>query len=130
LEASRTGSPRCRKGLITHSFPDETLVYDLRNDRAMCLNAAASLVFSLCDGETDPSRMADVVEKQLGVADGAAVVELALEQLVKARLVERWKPTRRRIKRELAAVRPAVSPMPAPTGQSAAIYVTQRRRKG
>jgi hypothetical protein len=35
-----------RKGLVVHALPDETLVYDLENDRALCLNRTAALVFS------------------------------------------------------------------------------------
>lgn len=120
--------PRRRRGLIHHAFPDETLVYDLASDRAHRLDAAASLVFSLCDGDATAVEMAGVVAGKLAVEDAVGLVERALDQLAKARLVDGWSRPRRR-PGERGKTLPLVSAMPAPAAATAALYAAPRRRK-
>jgi hypothetical protein len=85
--------PRARQDDLTiRELPDETLVYDRRRQRAHCLNATAALVWRHCDGQTSPAELARLVAAQLGVADAAAVVGLALEQLGRRHLLEEAPP--------------------------------------
>jgi hypothetical protein len=123
-----------RKGLVVHALADETLVYDLDQDRALCLNRTAALVFSRCDGETSVSELAALVQKELQVQDGEPLVTLALEELAKAQLLEPGTPPpkrsrlipRRQLLKQLqmaAALLPAVFSIVAPTAASAASYI-------
>ena len=125
--------PRRRKqGLTVRELPDETLVYDSNERRALCLNPSAALVFGLCDGETGLERMAEVVRERLAVADAAPLVEHALRELKDAKLLEpapvKWTPSlsrRELVKRGLkAALMPAVFSLLAPTALSAGSFIS------
>jgi hypothetical protein len=123
--------PRARSGeLIVRRLGDETLVYDRFTHRAHCLNRTASLVFHGCDGRTSPTELARVMGSELGCppeAVGAGVVDLALERLGEAGLLEDGPlnegrprvgaPSRREALRTLgaAAALPAVLSILAPT---------------
>jgi hypothetical protein len=74
---------------VVRELPDETLVFDLRTNKAHCLNQAAALVWRLCDGRTDPAALAAALRDELGVPDGEAAARLALEQLSRRGLLER-----------------------------------------
>jgi hypothetical protein len=51
--------PKMRKhDLIVDELPDEVLVYDVKRDRAHCLNRTAALVWERCDGHTTPAEIA------------------------------------------------------------------------
>jgi len=75
-------------GLVVRELPDETLVYDLRTNKAHCLNQAAALVWRLCDGHTALLELAAALHTELGVADGEAAARLALRQLSRRALLE------------------------------------------
>lgn len=81
--------PKARKkNLVIQPLDDEVLIYDLRTDRAHCLNQAAALVWRYCDGKTPIT----VMSRKLGEATGAppneVVVQLALQRLHKAKLLD------------------------------------------
>lgn len=132
-----TGNPtKRRRGLVVHELPDETLIYDLNEDRALALNPTAALVFAHCDGETTVARLSELVRDRFAVAAGEPLVELALDQLLRAHLLEGEPRTRARAakipRRALlrkagvaAALLPTVFALLAPTAASAASYVEQ-----
>lgn len=116
--------------LIVKKVQDETIVYDLTNQKACCLNPTAALVWGYCDGETTVSKMVARLEKDLGVETKDAVVWRALDQLRKARLLEEpvggWPEMRTVSRRELlrsarlaAALLPFVASIVVPTAASA-----------
>ncbi len=81
-------NPTKRKAdLVVERLPDETLVYDLRNHRAYCLNLSSSLVWNHCDGKTGISDLATLVAQELKVPDSKDLVQLALDELKRARLI-------------------------------------------
>jgi hypothetical protein len=85
--------PRARKDHLTvRELPDETLVYNRQRHRAHCLNPVAALVWRHCDGRTPVDELAHIVSAELGIADAAAVVALALEQLGRRHLLEEAPP--------------------------------------
>ena len=47
-----------REDIVVQELPDETLVYDLKRHKALCLNRAAGLVWKHCDGRTSVAEMA------------------------------------------------------------------------
>ncbi len=81
--------PLARKdNLIVRELPDETLVYDLDNNKAHCLNQTAARIWQHCDGQTSISELAAHLTPD-GVATAAheQVVWLALKQLTKDHLL-------------------------------------------
>jgi len=68
----------------------ETVVYDLANDTAHCLNRSVALVFRHCDGSSSVAEIARSVTMELDEPFGEELVRLALDELGEASLLEEW----------------------------------------
>ncbi len=81
--------PRARAAadLVIEELPDELLVYDRKRQKAHCLNQPVAVVFRLCDGEKTIADAAAALA-QAGLPAEPEVVELAVAELQRARLVE------------------------------------------
>ena len=126
------------ENLVVKQLADETLVYDLERHRAYCLNAASSLIWRHCDGQTDARATAASLGRQLGLPADEEIVWIGVERLRKARLLaEPREPrllathyTRRKFLRQAviasaaAALLPTVISIVAPTAAQAATCVT------
>ena len=55
---------RREKDLIVRQLSDETLVYDLKRDKAHCLNPTAAAVWRHCDGRTSVSQLAALLRRE------------------------------------------------------------------
>jgi len=75
------------KNLVVQDVANESLVYDESSHEAHCLNKSAALVWRHCDGRTTVDEMVAILHRSLGTPTDPAVVELALEQLQTAGLV-------------------------------------------
>jgi len=75
------------KNLVVQDVANESLVYDESSHEAHCLNKTAALVWRHCDGRTTVDEMVAILHRSLGTPNDSAVVELALEQLQTAGLV-------------------------------------------
>ena len=75
------------KNLVVQDVANESLVYDESSHEAHCLNKSAALVWRHCDGRTTVDEMVAILHRSLGTPTDSAVVELALEQLQTAGLV-------------------------------------------
>lgn len=84
--------------MTVRELPGETLLYDGARGKIHCLNRTSALIWKHCDGRTDVAGLAQLVQRQLGLADAEAVVRLALEQLGR---------------RQLLAAAPAAEPLSA-----------------
>jgi hypothetical protein len=80
--------PLRRDDLIVRTMDDETLVYDRARHKAHCLNRAAALVWRHCDGKTTVAEVAKLLPAELGLPADEELVQLALAELRKARLVQ------------------------------------------
>jgi hypothetical protein len=81
--------PRARvEDLVVEELDGETLVYDLRHDKAHCLNATAARVWRCCDGRTSVRQMAIRLGGELAQPVDEDLVWLALRQLDRARLLQ------------------------------------------
>ena len=81
--------PRARKeGLVIEELPNEMLVYDLKRDKAHCLNPMAALVWRHCDGETSVAEMVRLLQAELKTSVDEELVWLALDQLQKSFLLQ------------------------------------------
>ncbi len=142
MEETSTGKaivPLARKSdLVVERMGEETLVYDLRNHKAHCLNAGAALVWHHCDGEYDRAALDTLLHEKLGIPGEAALTELtladvALRELAAANLLESGadapKMSRREVGRAMKRVLgasialPAVMSIVAPDAASAASLV-------
>jgi hypothetical protein len=80
--------PQARKdSLIIKEVNDETLVYDLNNDKAHCLNLTAAVVWKNCDGKNTVGDLHKLMEKNAGSPVPEEVVWLALDQLQQFQLL-------------------------------------------
>jgi coenzyme PQQ synthesis protein D (PqqD) len=75
--------------LIVKELTDETLIYDLKNDKAYCLNSTAALVWKSCDGENSIAEINLSLAKETKVAVDEKLVWLALDQLASLDLLEK-----------------------------------------
>lgn len=130
---SDTLLPNARiENLVIRELPDEVLVYDLKTNRAYCLNQSATLTWKHCDGKTSVADMTSILTAELNTRVDEDTVWLALKQLSKARLLDQpvvtpmGKPglSRREVIRKLglgaAIAAPLVMSIIAPTAASAA----------
>ena len=81
--------PLARKdALVVKELHDELLVYDLKRDKAHCLNPTAARVWKRCDGKLAVTDMARLLEKELKLPANDEIVWLALQQLDKFHLLQ------------------------------------------
>jgi len=76
-----------KEEIVVHELPDETLVYDLKRHRALCLNRTAALVWKRCDGQTTVAEVTALLERELRTPVEPKVVWFALQRLERARLL-------------------------------------------
>ena len=82
-------APRARdEGIVIEELPDEVLVYDLKRDKAHCLNPMAALVWRHCDGETSVAEMVVLLQVELKTPVDEELVWFALDQLEKSFLLQ------------------------------------------
>jgi len=128
--------PRARaRRLLIEELEGETLVYDLENHRAHCLNEAAALVWKRSDGTASVETLADMLP-EVGLPRSTDVVRLALARLSDADLLDDGASTqprrisRREVLRVLGATAamtlllPAVDSVVAPLAAQAASCLT------
>jgi hypothetical protein len=125
-------APRARRdGLVIEELPDEVLVYDLKRDKAHCLNPIAVLVWRHCDGETSLTEMVRLLQAELKTPVDEELVWFAFDQLEKSHLLQQrlMRPaggslSRRELVRRLgltaAAALPLITSILAPTAVEAA----------
>src|SRR5262245_671974 len=77
-----------RDDLVVQETDNEVLVYDLKSNKASCLNSTASLVWNHCDGRKDVGEITKAVSAFTGSKVSTDVVNLALSQLSKSRLLK------------------------------------------
>jgi hypothetical protein len=122
--------PQSRKeGLTVRELSDETLIYDLQRQKALCLNQVAAWVWQHCDGQTTIEDLAARLHWELDVPADERVVRLALHQLSKANLLVEpidepaWaaRQSRRQLLRTLGTLiaLPAVMSIAAPRASAA-----------
>lgn len=74
--------------LVVQELKDETLIYNLINHKAYCLNATAAFVWKSCDGRTSVTEIASQLARAERQPINEEVIWLALEQLKEQKLLE------------------------------------------
>ena len=81
--------PLARKeSLVIKELPEETLVYDMKRDKAHCLNSTAALIWKNCDGKRTISQLCELLEGDAGSPVPVEMVWLALDQLESFQLLD------------------------------------------
>ena len=81
--------PRLRCDLLRHELDKQVLVYDPRLDRVHLLDATTAFVFDLMhEGESSLDRVTSEVAKRNNIPEDSAFVELAVEELRNAGLLD------------------------------------------
>jgi hypothetical protein len=114
-------TPKARsQGLKIEEMDDELLVYDLERNRAHSLNAGATVVWRLCNGERTIEAINIAAAEALGVEPDMAMVQEALRHLDRAGLLQTGDADaseRRKLLRKLgwAAIVPFVATIAMPS---------------
>lgn len=82
-------NPLSRKeDIVVQELDGEVLIYDLKDNKAFCLNETSALVWQMCDGENSISEISKGLSKKLNSPANEDLVWLALDQLKKEKLIE------------------------------------------
>lgn len=83
-----TNNPLSRQSdILVQNVEDELLIYDLRINKAYCLNQTSALVFQFSDGTKTASEISELISQKLGVLVSEDFVWLALQNLEKENLL-------------------------------------------
>ncbi len=80
--------PMSRKeNIVEQELPNEVLIYDLKENKALCLNETSALVWQLCDGKKSTAEISRIMSEKLKSPVTEDFVWLALERLKKENLL-------------------------------------------
>lgn len=81
--------PLSRKAnIVIQEFENEVLIYDLKINKAFCLNETSHLVWQLCNGINSIADINRKLRKKLNINYSEELIWLALDQLKKNNLLE------------------------------------------
>lgn len=82
---------RC-ESLLTIDAKNETLIYDLTNNRALCLNQTASAIWSQCDGKKDVGELIKTIKEKHNIDSNEELIKLTLHELNQNNLLIKTDP--------------------------------------
>lgn len=74
--------------LIVKELSNEVLLYDLKSQKAHCLNETAAFVWNHCDGQTTADQIARLMEKEWRTPVRGEVIWFTLNKLSRADLLQ------------------------------------------
>jgi hypothetical protein len=81
--------PKARtREIVVQEMINESLVYDLQNNKALCLNQTSAIIWKHCNGKNSIDKIAENVSIELNTIVSEEFVEFAIEQLRKENLLE------------------------------------------
>ncbi len=78
--------------LIIQGLGEEVLVYDLKTDKAHCLNQTTAIVWNACDGKNSINKIIESLENQTGGKVSEDLVWLAIDLLNERNLLTEKNP--------------------------------------
>lgn len=121
-----------QKDIVVQQTNDEVLVYDLKTNKALCLNETSAAIWQFCNGKNDVAEIAQKFQTQSAQPIPIELVKITLEKLNKENLLENYHPqtdkmdktSRREMIRKIglatAIAFPIITSVIAPTAVSAA----------
>lgn len=76
------------KEIVVRELENEILIYDFREDKALCLNETSALIWQMCNGKRTVKEIGSEVNGKLGSTVSEDFIWLAIEQLKKNNLLE------------------------------------------
>lgn len=76
------------KDLVLQETGDELMVYDLKTNKAICLNRTSAFIWQNCDGNRDVTQLVKLIKKEFGSSVDEDFVWLAISQLKKENLID------------------------------------------
>ena len=90
MKSKASVGPKARsEDLVVREVRNETLVYDLKRNKAHCLNRTASMIWKRCNGQRTMTDLLQVLTKDFETPVDRQVIELALYKLQKSHLIDR-----------------------------------------
>lgn len=84
-----TNLPLSRESeIVVQKLENETLIYDLKTDKAYCLNKTSSIIYQLCDGTRTVPEISRVLRLSAKSDISEDLVRLALDQFKQDNLLE------------------------------------------
>lgn len=81
--------PKAQKhNIVVQELENETLIYDLKRDKALCLNQTSAMIWQSCNGIKTITEIAESVGKNLKTPVSEDLVRLAINDLQKEHLIE------------------------------------------
>lgn len=74
--------------IVVQEFADEILIYDLKTNKAFCLNETSAMVWQVCNGKRNVSEITEIISKKMTSFVSEDLVWLAIDQLKKDKLLE------------------------------------------
>ena len=115
--------------IVTQELRGEVLVYNLTNNKAMCLNPSVAFIWANCDGSNNVSDLMNLFQKEFKNKIGEDFILLSLDELNKFDLIENYsnnaanRISRRKVLLNYAlplALLPLVAGIVAPSAANAA----------
>src|ERR1700733_13956171 len=81
--------PKARQtDLVVQEQGEETLIYDTKTHQAHCLTRLTGLIWRHCDGRRSLTELAAIVHRQLQIPEDQQLVEVTLQELQQANLLQ------------------------------------------
>lgn len=81
--------PKTRnENVVVQEFENEILIYDLKINKAFCLNETSALIYQLCNGKNSVAEISQALNKHLKQSISEDLVWLALNDFKKDNLLE------------------------------------------
>ena len=81
--------PRSKtEGFVVQRLKDETLIYNIKTNKAICLNETSAIVWEMCDGKKSVPKIAKKISKKLKKPVAEDLVWFAIDQLSEEGLLE------------------------------------------
>lgn len=81
-----------QEDIVVQELENELLIYDLRTDKAFCLNETSALIWQTCDGTKSVSEISREISEKVNSPVSENLVWLALDQLSKDDLLSDRQP--------------------------------------
>ncbi len=82
-------NPKSRiENIVVQEFAKEILIYDLKTNKAFCLNETSAMIYQLCDGKRSVAEISQILTKKLNQPMTEDLIWLALDNFKKDNLLE------------------------------------------